>query len=549
MPSSNTVQISTLLTVKGKVDMATSIMNNWAESNTYIGIGHVGPWPGGVENSTDYGTIPIPDNSTDTENFIFDNLVTLKKIAGSEMALVVPRVDWVTGTVYTPYANNTEMFSTERDFMLTGVISANYDSTDVLGLGTAFTTDFVPGDLIKFVNPDTNYVSIKEIVSITNNSSLTVNTSFSDAASNSEYYLYTNTFPDYGNAFYVRNAYDQVYKCLSNNNNSPSTQMPNITVGGNLPSNPYIINSSDNYKWKYLYTISSGQKQKFFDSNFMPVYNDIGVTSSAVSGRIDLVNIVSGGQNYNSNVSSASARIVNVTGDGTGANLTANVDSSGSIVKINILDGGSGYTYAAISVDVGILNGNGANIIPIISPAGGHGSNSYHELGATTLYICAELDGSEGGKIPVGSGGTTNPFLYNQISIIKDPLETSGNVASNVIYNMTTSVATSPVPAGTYYQMNELVYQGISLIRATFTGTVVTWNSTTNTIYLNNLRGNFAPYSGITGSSSGTGVTAFDLVKAQEIVPYTGDILYMQNRSQIARAADQTDQIRIVLEL
>jgi hypothetical protein len=176
MLSSNTVQISSLLTVKGKVDIATSIIEEWAESNTYIGIGHVSPWPGGIENSTTYGTIPIPNNSTDSENFVYDNLVALKRITGADMALVVPRVDWQTGVVYTPYANNTEMFSTENDVLLSGTVNATVGSNTLIGSSaTHFSTDFSVGNLVKFVNPTTNYVTIKEIVSIANDKNLTVN--------------------------------------------------------------------------------------------------------------------------------------------------------------------------------------------------------------------------------------------------------------------------------------------------------------------------------------------------------------------------------------
>jgi hypothetical protein len=549
MPSSNTVQISSLLTVKGKVDIATSIIEGWAESNTYIGIGHVSPWPGGIENSTTYGTIPIPNNSTDSENFVYDNLVALKRITGADMALVVPRVDWQTGVVYTPYANNTETFSTENDVLLSGTVNATVGSNTLIGSSaTHFSTDFSVGNLVKFVNPTTNYVTIKEIVSIANDKNLTVNSSFNDAASNSPYYLYNSTFPEYSNSFYVRNSYDQVYKCISNNMDSPSTAMPQINLGGNLPSNPYIITSPDNYKWKYLYTISSGQKQKFFDSDFMPVSNDSTVTASAVDGRIDYINIIDGGQKYNGNVACTSAKILTVSGDGTGAEFRAVVDSNGTILDTVFVNGGSGYTYATISIDGGSLFGLGANLIPVISPAGGNGSNSYYELGATTVYISSELQGTEGGIIPVGSDGTTTPFLYNQICIIKDPLEIGGNVASGLAYDMTTSVFTAPPPAGSSFTMNEVVYQGFSVPTSTFNGTVVYWNNTDNVIHLNNLRGKFKTYSGISGSLSNITVTAFSL-GVPDIAPYTGKILYIQNRSQIARSSDQTDQIRIILEL
>ena len=63
--------------------------------------------------------------------------------------------------------------------------------------------------------------------------------------------------------FYVKNKYDQVFKCLWNNNDLPSTIEPYFEPGSYNTNN--IFQAGDKYKWKYIYTIDVGSKLKFMD--------------------------------------------------------------------------------------------------------------------------------------------------------------------------------------------------------------------------------------------------------------------------------------------
>ena len=51
--------------------------------------------------------------------------------------------------------------------------------------------------------------------------------------------------------FYAENKYDQVFKCLWNNNDQPSTVEPYFEPGSYNTNN--IFQSTDGYKWKYIY--------------------------------------------------------------------------------------------------------------------------------------------------------------------------------------------------------------------------------------------------------------------------------------------------------
>ena len=55
-----------------------------------------------------------------------------------------------------------------------------------------------------------------------------------------------------------------VYKCIDNNRNANSTAKP-TTTGTSIET------TSDGYRWKYMYTISAGERLKFLTTDYMPV--------------------------------------------------------------------------------------------------------------------------------------------------------------------------------------------------------------------------------------------------------------------------------------
>jgi len=87
-----------------------------------------------------------------------------------------------------------------------------------------------------------------------------------------------------------------VYKCLDNNNGSTSTIQPNFAdvVG----SNTEVYQTSDGYRWKYMYSVSSAQNRKFTTSEYFPLFPNTEVSGNAVSGSIDFIKVVDGGEGY-----------------------------------------------------------------------------------------------------------------------------------------------------------------------------------------------------------------------------------------------------------
>jgi hypothetical protein len=540
-------------TIQNRILMASQYEKYLTESsNSYIGVGRPTVWETGDD------IVPDADNSTKSINDVYKNLVFLKKITSADIMHVAPHFyfnDWVTSTVYKEYNDKIDLYTTDYLEQLSGNVTAQMSSLNVVGQGTTFTSDFIAGSdkiLIYGANDSVpNYGTppriYKEVVSIANDTFLTVNSVFDSDYTQNNYALSYSTYPAYTETSksFIMTSSRQVFKCLFNNNGAQSTVEPQIDVGGSLPTNPYI-ETADGYKWKYMYTLAVGEVEKFSENygpSWLPVKIDPVVSGSAVDGRIDIIKLINGGTGYLSGGNSSSANIISVIGNGTGANVTANV-VNGVITGINILDGGSGYTNARI-----VVSGTGANanLVPIIGPRGGHGHDPITELGAAYLMISVELDEDGGGKFPTEN--STESFDFRQISIITDPIDSDGNFANNLRYNATYVVRTSTPPGGERFYLDDRVYQGTDYANSTFSGTIAFWDETVNEVWINNVTGTISLPDELKSNSTvgnpTVSVTAFQLAEP-EINLYSGDVLYIRNYYPMSRSASVTEQIRIL---
>lgn len=321
--------------------------------------------------------------------------------------------------------------------------------------------------------------------------------------------------------------------------------MPEIALDGQLPENPYI-ETSDNYKWKYLYTIPSGVKNKFFTDKYMPVLRESIVFDNADPGRIDIIKILNGGSGYYAGGSVNNYAIATVTGDGTRANVTVDV-TNGVITDINILNGGNNYTNASVTLSDPLRTslGTNANLYVVISPNYGHGANPVLELGASNMMISVDFNGDLEGELPTEADGTDT---VRQLAIIKDPQYANGTYATSTYLPLFTELSVSAPSVN--FDHNAIVYSGSSLENASFTGRVVHFDDETNLLLLNNITGNVnASISETIYQYGNPLVTAkvFTVTKPG-INIFSGEVLYVENRAKIIRSPDQTETTKLVVE-
>jgi hypothetical protein len=74
-----------------------------------------------------------------------------------------------------------------------------------------------------------------------------------------------------------------------------------------------------------------------------------------------------------------------------------------------------------------------------------------------------------------------------------------------------------------------------------------TANVLNNTLYVTEEQGNFLVANVIVGSTSGAELTINNIYKG-DLVPWSGDVMYIQNLEPISRSEEQTETIKIILE-
>jgi hypothetical protein len=338
-----------------------------------------------------------------------------------------------------------------------------------------------------------------------------------------------------GSNFYVKNSKDQVFKCLDNNESSQSTSEPQLVLSSTSLEEPYFL-TEDGYKWKYMYTLTPTQKQKFLTDNWMPANYNKFVRASAVNRSIDIVRVTNSGNNY---VEGTSQDIITVVGDGQNAILKANVSSEGQVVDIIVQDRGLNYTRAnLVFQDVPGGIGSGAEGYVILSPQNGHGFDPVEELYANTIMFSVDFDGTESDVFPADND-------FREISLIKNPFSYgTTDYATSDLYTLYTKIKVSPGVGD--FNNDEIVFQGIDYENSTFSAEVISFDETTNVLYLNNVTGTLQTNQPLKGFSSGSIRVAINRT-SPTMEMYSGKILYISDIAPITRDVDQTDRIRFIL--
>ena len=359
--------------------------------------------------------------------------------------------------------------------------------------------------------------------------------------------------------YVVMNSSYAVYKVIENDGATASTVEPTSTSNS-------IFATSDGYRWKYMYSLTSAETLNFMSTDFIHCSTDSTVSAAAVDGALDTALVVAGGSGYNTS-SGSTISAIPIRGDGSSGVASVTI-SSGAVSAVSITTAGTGYTYAYIT-NADIIaatnaggSGSGANINVIIPPKGGHGSDALKELGAFYVMLNKSLVGAEG----TSDIGVANDF--RRIGLVRNP------------YNFGTTTVAS---ADTRRQLYAAVFSSVS---GTFTadeeinqastgavGKVVEYDATNKLLYWYQTRfpdvgtdsdGNATAFSGanaITGQSSSAsatpntssstdvnGVSITSGYSNPELAADSGDILYVEERSPITRASDQTENIKLIIE-
>jgi hypothetical protein len=336
----------------------------------------------------------------------------------------------------------------------------------------------------------------------------------------------------YSKNFYVINRNYDVYICLFNNNRSFSTVQP-------LSRSTRAFETSDGYKWKYLYNIPVSAQLRFLTAQWMPVLSDNLIVRTAEAGEITTILPVNLGDNYTkSNTSIA------VVGDGEGLDVDFTV-VDGRVTRYAVLDGGANYKYANIVLNT-VDQGDGATARIIIPPTGGHGSNPINELNARYVMVNSRLEYAEGySDFPID-------ISYRTIGLVRALVDDSALAVNQTTANANKTLQITTADGDT----NFLAAQFITGANSGANGYILTSNVISNTrVEVRYSQGfdlteNFKSFNvGEAVFASNTNATGtIAAIAGREANPLSGEILYIDNRPPVDRAPDQAENIHIVLE-
>ena len=149
-----------------------------------------------------------------------------------------------------------------------------------------------------------------------------------------------------------------------------------------------------------MYSLTSAETLNFMSTDFIHVSTDSTVSTAAVDGALDTIEIIAGGSSYNTS-SGSTISAIPIRGDGSSGVASVTI-SSGAVTAATVTTAGTGYTFAYIrSADIITATnaggaGSGANLNVIIPPKGGHGKDAVKELGGFYVMLNKSLVGIEG---------------------------------------------------------------------------------------------------------------------------------------------------------
>ena len=358
------------------------------------------------------------------------------------------------------------------------------------------------------------------------------------------------------NSFYVITDENNIYVCLEAGETALGQSVTStVKPTGTLTT---AFETADGYVWKFLYSVGALRASQFLSANFMPVtkfgpfdsddaadhVEQVGIQNAASAGEVVGYQVTSGGSGY------TTVPTVEVIGNGVAANATATI-SGGAVTKINVKDSdgnkahGRNFTQAYVKITGG--NGSGAVARPIIGPAAGFGADPRDDLKATAMMFTAKPAGDEGSNWVIGND-------FRQVTLVKNiEIPDSDALYTGVTGNAMRRMKFSNISSS--FSADKTILGSTSLANA-----YVVKSDSDEVWYIQDSDTKFEPFvegeviSETDGSGAGTldasGVDgdSFAYINGDVDIS-TGEVMYIDNRAAIQRSADQTEDIKIIIQL
>jgi len=362
-------------------------------------------------------------------------------------------------------------------------------------------------------------------------------------------------------SFYVLTEDNNVYLCVRQG--KTTTGAPKASSNKPDHTNVTYPVENDGYVWKYLYTLTTNDQNRFTTANYIPVslvdsaestdptFAQFTVQQAAISGQITGFRIVNNGTGFDNEGTLS----ITVEGDGGGCHARGIIDTvTETLIDVQIADSaggypfGRGYNKAIVTVTGGGDNATGASVVPIFAPKNGLGADPRDDLKSTALMMNIK---------PIGGVEVdgVNKFVINndfrQVGLLRNPADSSGLV------NITTSASTA---------LSKFDMTSKSVIDFS-TDEIVTGDNSGAKAYID-FYSDSSPGQIWWHQDETTGFKEFDIAGNENITTpsgaqaqiasktnsevdiFSGDLLYIDNRPiAISRSEDQTEDVKVVIQL
>jgi len=418
---------------------------------------------------------PFATDSYAYERETRDEIITMKAIGPSDVSFVIPRVNWTSGNVY-------DMYDDEYHNEIIGLNVINGGSgyttlptitiTGGGGTGAKFYPVVAEGQIISI--EDIGYAGTSRGTGYTSQPTVTVTGGAGSGA-----ILQAVINRPYSGAtkledavFYVMTEDFNVYKCLDNNNNSPSTVKP-------LGTSTFPMSTVDGYVWKYMYNVPINLRNKFLSDQQMPVISAL-TNQFYSNGAMDSIVINNKGSGY-------TTATLTVTGDG------YRQEDQVFLTSIDMVTTGENYSSSPV--------------VTISEPI----ADSSSFIGGATVFLGQKIRNSTSDYYEVVTPGTLS---------VNEPTHRLGTVQNNTAalkYIGTRARTNVTIGASTAYTAGSFIVGYTYTIASLGTTTNTQWNTIAGTSGVTYSVGSTFT-AATTGSSSGTGTATGKIISAITLI-------------------------------
>ena len=481
-----------------------------------------------------------PDTPVLTQSYEYNtrnDIIAVKKVNSNDVSLVIPRRDWASGTVYdqydgeysasSPASSGATSLKTSKFYVLTddfNVYKCLFNKNGAQSTSKPFGMDatsvtYADGYVWKFMYKiplssrnkfmTTEYMPVQR--SVTNSfysngeiSSIVIDAGGSGYSNSTVTLTLTGDGANANLRAFVNDGTGQLSDIVINNRGEGYTYL-NIQVNGGSNANAHV-------------NLSSG------DLNTLQSVVEL----SAVNGGVHAIRVTHPGNNYT---------YANVSLAGDGSNFIGNVVLvNNSISYITVTSPGSNYTFANVVITG---NGSNANATAIISPYGGHGKDAVTELFANSVLLYSTMNNEKLNGVVVRNN-------FRQYGLLRDVRQFANsrvhsNITGSACFLVTLNNTTSLVADRTLVITKENVIRNFNVVEVVGSSNqVLLTNKNNYTLAKNDV---------LTDNVTSLSYTIASIDKNPDINKFSGDLVFINNRTSVNYNSQQAVALKSVIKV